>query len=258
MRFTSEFKINNFVNGKFVAPSSGDYIPNENPATGERYSWVASSQAADVEQAVQAAHAAFPMWSSLTAIERSTYLLRMAQLIQTKHGELSLAESIDSGKPLSLAQKVDIPRSQKNLEFFAREILEWSPTHYNSGESENEVIHSPLGVVGCISPWNLPLYLFTWKIAPALAAGNTVVAKPSEITPMTAQMLCEIAIEAGLPAGVFNVVHGLGSNIGPTLCKHPLVKAITFTGSTATGKLISEMTAGLFKKLSLSIIEFLY
>lgn len=253
MRFNSEFKIKNFINGKFVEPTSGEYIPNENPATGERYSWVASSQPADVEHAIESAHNAFPLWSSLTAKERSTYLLRMADLVQEKQAVLSLAESIDSGKPLALAQKVDIPRSQKNLEFFGREILEWKPTHFNSAESENEVVYSPLGVVACISPWNLPLYLFTWKIAPALAAGNTVVAKPSELTPMTAQMLCEIAVEAGLPAGVFNVIHGLGPNIGSSLCRHPYVKAITFTGSTATGKLISEMTAGLFKKLSLEM-----
>lgn len=253
MRFTSEFKINNFINGKFVEPSSGDYLPNENPATGERYSWVASSQPTDVERAIQSAHDAFPMWSNLSNKERSNYLKRMAHLVHEKLAELALAESIDSGKPLSLAQTVDIPRSQKNLEFFAQEILEWKPTSFSSDESENEVVYSPLGVVGCISPWNLPLYLFTWKIAPALAAGNTVVAKPSELTPMTAQMLCEIAAEVGLPPGVFNVIHGLGSNIGSTLCRHPYVKAITFTGSTATGKLISEMSAGLFKKLSLEM-----
>lgn len=253
MRFTSDFRIKNFINGKFVEPTSGEYLPNTNPATGEHYSWTASSQPADVHHAIESAHAAFPFWSSLTAKERSTYLLRMAQLIHDRHAELSLAESIDSGKPLTLAQTVDIPRSQKNLEFFAREILEWKPTHFNSDESENEVVHSALGVVACISPWNLPLYLFTWKIAPALAAGNTVVAKPSEITPMTAQMLCEISVDAGLPPGVFNVIHGLGANIGSSLCRHPYVKAITFTGSTATGKLISEMTAGLFKKLSLEM-----
>ena len=253
MRFTSDFKIKNFINGKFVDPTSGEYLANENPATGERYSRIASSQPADVEHAIASAHAAFPSWSLLTPKERSIYLLRMAQLVHEKHAELSLAESIDSGKPLILAQTVDIPRSQKNLEFFAREILEWKPTHFNSDESENEIVHSALGVVGCISPWNLPLYLFTWKIAPALAAGNTVVAKPSEITPMTAQMLCEISVEAGLPPGVLNVIHGLGANIGKSLCRHPFVKAITFTGSTTTGKLISEMTAGLFKKLSLEM-----
>jgi aminomuconate-semialdehyde/2-hydroxymuconate-6-semialdehyde dehydrogenase len=254
-RFTSEFKINNFINGEFIEPNSGEYLANENPATGEQYSLVASSQASDVEHAINSAHKAFPEWSGLTAIERSNYMMRMAQKIQERHAELSLAESIDSGKPLALAQTIDIPRSQKNLEFFAQEILTWpGPESYvNSAESENEILYSPLGVVACISPWNLPLYLFTWKVAPALAAGNTVVAKPSEMTPMTAQMLCEIARDVGLPPGVFNVVHGLGPNIGSALVRHPAVKAVTFTGSTATGKLISQMTAGLFKKLSLEM-----
>ncbi len=252
-RFQSDFKILNFINGEFAQPFSNEFLANENPATAERYSWVSKSGPADVTRAVQAAKDAFSKWSKLPAIERSKFLMKMATCLRARQDEFAFAESIDSGKPLSLAKEVDIPRSQKNLEFFADEILKWTPEKFQSLESKNEVIHSPLGVVACISPWNLPLYLFTWKIAPALAAGNTVVAKPSEMTPMTAQMLCEVAQEVGLPPGVFNVIHGFGSDIGPTLCQHPDVKAITFTGSTATGKLISEMTAGSFKKVSLEM-----
>jgi len=246
-------KITNIINGIECEPESGDYLPNINPATGEAYSLVANSNSSDAELAVNAASEAFSSWSNLHSNERSKLLHKLADKIDENQELLATAECIDNGKPITLAKKVDIPRSSLNLRFFADLISKEKPLQFNENGSFNNVVKSPLGVVSTISPWNLPLYLFTWKIAPALAAGNTVVAKPSEVTPMTAFMLGKLAIEAGFPKGVLNIVQGEGSKIGSSIVKHSKVKAISFTGSTQTGKIIAKEAALSLKKFSLEM-----
>jgi aminomuconate-semialdehyde/2-hydroxymuconate-6-semialdehyde dehydrogenase len=248
------FKIKNYINGELVGPLSGKYFDNFNPADGMVYSHIPDSDTADVELAASAAKAAFPGWAATSVEERHDLLTRIAKLIEQKLETLALAESVDNGKPVSLAKSVDIPRASKNFEFFANAITQFaSQSHETNQAAINYTLRRPLGVVCCISPWNLPLYLFTWKIAPALAAGNTVVAKPSEITPMTAYLLSEICIEAGLPKGVLNIVHGYGHTAGNAMVSHPLVKAISFTGGTQTGAKIALVAAPMFKKLSLEL-----
>ncbi|MGI9089257.1 MAG: aldehyde dehydrogenase [Chthoniobacterales bacterium] len=247
-------QIQNFIGGQFVAPIGGKYLENIEPATGKAYSQVADSDARDVEQAVAAAEQAFPGWSRTSANERSRILLRVADLIERDLDKLALAESVDTGKPLSLARNLDIPRAASNFRFFATAILHTeSAAHITDNVAFNYTLRLPLGVVGLISPWNLPLYLLTWKIAPALACGNTAVAKPSELTPMTAALLCEICREAGLPDGVLNVVHGTGPNVGAPLTAHPKVSAVSFTGGTVTGRKVAESCAPMFKKISLEL-----
>ncbi len=247
-------KLNNYIDGTLKTPHSGTYLDNIHPATGKVYSLIADSTEEDIHQAVRAAQTAFPSWSGLSLKERHNYLLRISQLIASKSKALAKAESKDNGKPLWLAEQVDIPRAVDNFEFFATSILHFSSeSHQMPGRAINYTLRKPLGVVGCISPWNLPLYLFSWKIAPALAAGNTVVAKPSEITPMTAYLLAEICIEAELPPGVLNIVFGSGLKAGDPLVRHPDVKAISFTGGTATGRHIAQVAAPMFKKLSLEL-----
>ncbi len=248
-------ELQNLIGGEMTNPKSGAWLDNVEPATGQVFSRIPRSNAEDVETAVQAARAAFPSWSSTPYEERATCLRRWGALIAQHSEALIAAESQDNGKPVSLARAVDIPRAQKNLEFFSGAIEHFaSEAHIPGGADFIHYTHrKPIGVVGCISPWNLPLYLFTWKIAPALAAGNCVVAKPSEVTPVTAWMLSKWAAEAGFPAGVFNVVHGLGHEAGQALVEHPSVKAISFTGGTQTGAHIARTTAGMFKKLSLEL-----
>ncbi|MFM8916239.1 MAG: aldehyde dehydrogenase [Bacteroidota bacterium] len=247
-------KISNYINGALVAPVSGSYIDNVNPATGKTYSHIPDSDERDVELAVQAAKSAFAGWSNTSAEKRSVILVRISQLIDRDLDKLALAESIDNGKPLWLAKAVDIPRASKNFHFYATGILHnHTAAHSMEGTAINYTLRHPIGVAGCISPWNLPLYLFTWKIAPALAAGCCVVAKPSEITPMTAYMLSELCIEAGLPAGVLNIVHGLGPKVGSAITAHPQIPVISFTGGTKTGAEISRVAAPMFKKLSLEL-----
>lgn len=247
-------KLENFIGGKFVPPNSGQYLDNVNPSRGQVYSLIPDSDKTDVDQAVQAARQAFPGWSRTTAQQRSDYLRKIARAITENLASLAEAESIDNGKPISLAQTVDIPRSARNFEFFAEAILEFKGEEFRtSAEINNFTEYTPLGPVGCISPWNLPLYLLTWKIAPALAAGNTVVAKPSEITPMTAYLLSKLVSDAGLPPGVLNIVHGTGPRVGDALVHHPSIRAISFTGSTATGRLISQAAAQSFKRVSLEM-----
>ena len=247
-------KIYNYINGDLVKPKEDTWLDNYNPAIGEVYSFIPDSDGQDVDSAYKAAQEAFPLWSKKTLKERSDILQKIANLIIKKVDELSLAESIDNGKPLALAKKVDIPRAASNMSFFATAILhENSDTHQMNQVAINYTLRKPIGVVGCISPWNLPLYLFTWKIAPALAAGNTVVAKPSEVTPMTAYLFSKICQEAGLPKGVLNIVHGLGPKVGEPITKHPNIKAISFTGGTETGRRIAAIAAPMFKKLSLEL-----
>ncbi|MBC7740558.1 MAG: aldehyde dehydrogenase [Bdellovibrionaceae bacterium] len=247
-------KILNYINGKFVEPSGGQYLDNMNPAHDKVYSLVPASNAKDVELAVKAAQVAFTTWSKTTATVRANYLKKMADGILHQLEKFAEAESIDSGKTLTLARELEIPRSAKNLNFFADSIIHFEGEIFKTNPTLiNRTEFAPLGVVACISPWNLPLYLFTWKIAPALAAGNTVVAKPSELTPMTAFLLAKICDEIGLPPGVLNIIHGLGPDVGAPLVSHANVKAVSFTGSTATGRAIAQAVAGKFKKLSLEM-----
>ncbi len=247
-------KIQNYINGELIAPNAGEYLDNVEPATGQVYGEIPDSDSSDVEMAVGAAKGAFTNWSKTSRKERSELMIKIADLIDANHDRLSQAESKDNGKPLKLAKRVDIPRASANFRFFATAILhESSDFHESDQEAINMTTRTPVGVVGCISPWNLPLYLFTWKIAPALAAGNCVIAKPSEVTPATAFLLSELCIEAGLPAGVLNIVHGLGPKVGQAITEHPNIKAISFTGGTATGRRIAATAAPMFKKLSLEL-----
>lgn len=246
--------IANYIGGSFRAPVNGKYIDNINPATGEPYSQTPDSDEADVEFAVGAAKGAFPAWSSTPPEERFKALNRIAELIDQNLDALALAETNDNGKPLWLSKKVDIPRASSNFRFFATGLMHMSTESHNmEGRAINYTLRQPIGVVGCISPWNLPLYLFTWKIAPALAAGNCVVAKPSEVTPMTAYLLSVICKEAGLPEGVLNIIHGTGPGCGSAIVRHPDIKAVSFTGSTRAGKDIAATAAPMFKKLSLEL-----
>lgn len=246
--------LRNYIDGSFCAPASGRYLDNIEPATGEVYSLIPDSGADDVAAAVAAAKKAYPSWSALTAAERSKHLMRVANRIEERLEELAAAESRDNGKPLKLARSVDIPRARDNFAFYATAILhDWSETHDMGAHGFNYTLRRPIGVAACISPWNLPLYLFSWKIAPALAAGNTVVAKPSEVTPYTAYLLSEILDEVGFPAGVLNIVHGTGPGVGEPLVTHPDVPMISFTGGTATGARINTLAAPSFKKLSLEL-----
>ena len=247
-------KILNYINGELREPLSKNYIDNYCPATGEVYSMVPDSDDGDIQKAVEAAQGAFEEWSSCGIERRSRVLLKVADLIEQNLERLAQAESEDNGKPVKLAKSVDIPRASANFRFFASAIVnQSSEAHITEGEAVNYTHRHPIGVVGCISPWNLPLYLFSWKIAPALATGNCVVAKPSELTPMTAYLLSELCIEAGLPKGVLNIVHGLGPKVGEPIVTHEDIKAISFTGGTATGKRIASIAAPMFKKLSLEL-----
>lgn len=247
-------EIKNYIGGKYQGALSGKTLDVFAPAIGKKYAVLPESEAEDVEHAYQAAVAAFPIWQTVKAEERYKILERIASLIEENHERLAQAESKDTGKPIWLTRKVDIYRAATNFRFFATSVLQFSSeSHYTEGEAINYTLRRPVGVVGCISPWNLPLYLFTWKIAPALAAGNTVVAKPSEITPMTAFLLAEICEQAGLPAGVLNIVHGTGVGAGKAMVEHPGIKAISFTGGTSTGAEIARLAAPMFKKLSLEL-----
>ena len=247
-------KISNFIDGMFTGSLSGKYLDNYNPAEGKVYSLIPDSDANDVSGAVMAAKKAFPEWSSMSSEKRSTILLRIADLIDRDFEKLSLAESVDNGKPLKQARALDIPRAAANIRFYATAAIHFaSEAHITDVEAVNYTTRTPIGVAGCISPWNLPLYLFTWKIAPALASGCTVVAKPSELTPMTAFLFSELCQEAGLPKGVLNVVHGLGPKAGQAIIEHPDVAAISFTGGTVTGKKIAATAAPMLKKLSLEL-----
>ncbi|MCS6905931.1 MAG: aldehyde dehydrogenase [Bacteroidia bacterium] len=247
-------KIDNFINGKITPPKDKEYMPNYEPATGEAYSEVALSKKEDVEEAVAAAQSAFKSWSCLPSEKRASYLQAIANRIEEHLEDFAQAESKDTGKPISLARTVDIPRAISNFRFFAAAAIQFaSEAHPMDTRAINYTLRQPVGVVGCISPWNLPLYLLTWKIAPALAAGCTVVAKPSELTPMTAFLLSKVCQEIELPAGVLNIIQGKGNEAGAAITGHPQIKAISFTGGTATGATIAAQVATQFKKLSLEL-----
>jgi len=245
--------IANYINGELVAPNSAEYLDNINPATAEKFAKTPLSDERDLASAIQSAEDAFPAWSRLSVKDRANHLMKIAQLIKSNLSELALAESKDTGKPVKLAREVDIPRASANMEFFAHAITQFSSESHAEPNSINYTLRNPLGVVGCISPWNLPLYLFTWKIAPALASGNCVIAKPSEITPYTAYLFSKLCIEAGLPKGVLNILHGAGPEIGNSIVENKKIKAISFTGGTSTGRRIAEISAPLFRKISLEL-----
>lgn len=247
-------RIQNFINGEFSDPISNQWVDNYQPATGRVYGQIPASKPEDIDAAYQAAESAFDGWANMKSSERFRHMMNVANGIQERLETFAQAESKDNGKPVSLARAVDIPRAVSNFEFYASAATQFaSESHYTEGLGINYTLRRPLGVVGCISPWNLPLYLFTWKIAPALAAGNTVVAKPSEITPMTAYLLSRVLRDVGFPKGVLNIVHGMGPDAGEAICVHPGIKAISFTGGTNTGKRIIEKAGTQFKKLSLEL-----
>jgi aminomuconate-semialdehyde/2-hydroxymuconate-6-semialdehyde dehydrogenase len=245
-------RVGNFVDGEVVGPGGGVYFEDVDPATGRVCGEVPDSDEGDIRGAVEAAGRAFEGWSRTPAAERSRILLRVAELIEENLDELALTETTDTGKPLALARNVDIPRAAANFRFFATAILHTkTEAHQTDGRALNFTLRAPRGVAGLISPWNLPLYLFSWKIAPALATGNTAVGKPSELTPLTAHRLGELCLEAGLPPGVFNIVHGRGEKAGAALVRHPDVPTISFTGGTDTGALIARTAGPMFKRLAL-------
>ena len=247
-------KIQNFINGELIQPNSGDYFDNSSPVTGKVYSQIPDSEGTDIDSAVASAKEAFKTWSKLPNKERYDHIMRLADEIEAHFDEMVEAESKDNGKPEWLARAVDIPRASENFRFFATASLHFdSEIHEMDGKALNYTLRQPVGVVGCISPWNLPLYLLTWKIAPALAAGNTVVAKPSEVTPMTAFLFSKICKKINFPKGVLNIVHGFGHKVGDALSKHSDVPIISFTGGTATGEKIAAVAAPMFKKLSLEL-----
>jgi len=244
----------NLINGVLQPALGGEWLDNVEPATGAVYGRIARSDADDVEAAVAAARAAFPAWRAWSPTDRRAVLHRLADKVVENAALLAEAEARDNGKPVSLAATVDIPRAEQNLRFYASAAEQFASESHTMGDGTvNYTLRKPLGVVGCISPWNLPLYLFTWKIAPALASGNCVVAKPSEVTPMTAYLLGTWAKEVGLPDGVLNILHGLGPEVGQAMVDHHHVRAISFTGGSSTGAAISAAAAPKFKKLSLEL-----
>lgn len=253
-QFRNMQKIQNFINGQYVDPIEGNYLENIEPGTGQVFAQIPNSTEKDLALAVEGAKEAFPIWSTMSVDKRSKILNKLADLIEENLMDLAKMESKDNGKPLWLAKAVDIPRASTNFRFYASAIVNFS-TEAQVSESfmVNYTRRAPIGIVGCISPWNLPLYLFSWKIAPALAMGNCVIAKPSELTPMTAFMLGKLANEAGMPAGVLNILHGEGKGIGQLIVENTATKAISFTGGTATGKIVGATAAQQFKKVSLEL-----
>src|SRR6516162_7359701 len=246
--------IQHFIDGQYVAPASGQWFDKTDPATGQVVARVPDGDSRDVDAAVVAAARAFPAWSRTPTAERSRLLLAIADKIDANLEKLALAECVDGGKPLRRARMVEIPRASANFRFFASAVEHFHSEAYRTDQiAINYTLRPPRGVAGLLSPWNLPLYLFTWKVAPALATGNTVVAKPSELTPTTAHLLTEICQEVGLPPGVFNVVHGYGHKVGAALVAHPAVPTISFTGGTTVGAEIAKVAAPLFKKLTLEL-----
>ena len=242
-----------WIDGHAQQPANGRWLDVFDPASGAVASQVADGDAVDVDAAVAAAQAAFPAWSALPNSARARWLERLADALEANLPEFARAEALDAGKPLALARDAEIPRAVSNLRFFAHAATQFSSESHHGEAGLNYTLRLPLGVVGCISPWNLPLYLFTWKIAPALAAGNTVVAKPSEVTPRTATMLAALAAEIGWPPGVLNLVNGRGAEVGEAIVRHPGTRAISFTGSSAVGRRIAGIAGPMLKKTSLEL-----
>ena len=246
-------QIKNFIDGEFSSAISGEYLDDFNPATGEKIGNISNSDQRDVENAVRAAKDAFFEWSSLSMSERIDWLEKIANALESKKEEIAKIESLDTGKPISLARRVDANRSITNFRFFSQFAKQQESLEFEMSDAMNYVHRKPVGVVGLITPWNLPLYLLTWKIAPALVMGNTIVAKPSELTPLTANLFAKTLQEIDFPKGVFNIVNGLGPKAGQAILEHPDIKAISFTGGTQTGRIVAKTAAPLFKKLSLEL-----
>lgn len=246
-------RLSHLIGGDARSAADGGWLEVFEPATGAVYANCPAGTAQDVDAAVAAARAAFPAWSALPASERAAWMNRLADALEARLEAFAAAESRDVGKPLALARSLDIPRAASNLRFFAAAASQFASESHAGPGVVNYTLRQPLGVVACISPWNLPLYLFTWKFAPALAAGNCVVGKPSEVTPVTAWMLGELARDIGFPPGVLNIVQGRGADVGQALVDHPDIKAVSFTGSTAVGTRIAESCARSLKKVSLEL-----
>ena len=246
-------KILNYISGLFCEPNSGEWMEDYSPATGEIIGYVPKSNESDVDKAVSSAREALPNWSSLTHIERADWLDKIADYLESKYEEIAILESRDTGKPISLAREVDAYRSVKNFRFFAEMIRNLEEQHFDMKDADNRVIYKPVGVGALITPWNLPLYLLSWKVAPAIGMGNTVVCKPSELTPMTADLLMKAIDEVGLPKGVVNLIHGDGIGAGAPLVAHQDVDLVSFTGGTGTGASVAQSAAKSFKKLSLEL-----
>ena len=246
-------EIENFIDGEFVPAVSLESLDDFNPATGQKIGNISSSGHRDVNNAVKAANGALAGWSSLSLDERIIWLEKIADALETKKEEIAKVESLDTGKPISLARRVDASRSITNFRFFSQFAKEQESLEFEMTDATNYVHRKPVGVVGLITPWNLPLYLLTWKIAPALVMGNTIIAKPSELTPLTANLFAKTLQEIDFPKGVFNIVHGLGPEAGQAILEHPEIKAISFTGGTQTGRIVARTAAPLFKKLSLEL-----
>ena len=246
-------KIQNYINGEFQPSADGRTIDDINPATGEAIGTIPASTSADVQHAVEAATAVRTEWAALSIGERSNWLDKIADSLESKSEKIASLESLDTGKPISLARAVDATRSVTNFRFFAKFAKEYTQEKFEMEDAVNHVILKPVGIAGLITPWNLPLYLLSWKIAPAIVMGNTVVAKPSELTPLTANLLAEVLDEVGLPAGVVNIVHGSGPEAGQAIVEHPDISLISFTGGTETGRKVAGTAAPMFKKLSLEL-----
>jgi aminomuconate-semialdehyde/2-hydroxymuconate-6-semialdehyde dehydrogenase len=245
--------IENFINGEFITSNSGKYIDDFNPATGKQIAKISSSNHKDVNDAVGAAKSALPYWSSLTLDERIEWLDTIADALDARKEEIAKTESMDTGKPISVARNIDATRSVTNFRFFSEFTKQQEMMQFEMKDATNYVHRKPVGVVGLITPWNLPLYLLTWKIAPALVMGNTIIAKPSELTPLTANLFAQVLVDINFPKGVFNIVHGLGPDAGQAILEHPDIGAISFTGGTQTGRIVARTAAPLFKKLSLEL-----
>lgn len=243
-------KINHWINGKNVAGS--DYFHTTNPASGEVLAEVASGGEAEIHQAVAAAKEAFPKWANLPMKERARLMRRLGDLIDQNVPEIAAMETADTGLPIHQTKNVLIPRASHNFEFFAEVCQQMNGKTYPVDDKMlNYTLVQPVGVCALVSPWNVPFMTATWKVAPCLALGNTAVLKMSELSPLTADRLGELALEAGIPAGVLNVVQGYGATAGDALVRHHDVRAVSFTGGTATGRNIMK-NAGL-KKYSMEL-----
>jgi aminomuconate-semialdehyde/2-hydroxymuconate-6-semialdehyde dehydrogenase len=246
-------KLQNYISGLFIEPDSKEWMDDYSPATGEIIGQVPKSQKSDVDRAVKAAKDALPYWSSLTNIQRADWLDKIADNLESKYEDIAHLESKDTGKPISLAREVDAYRSVKNFRFFGEMIRNLEEESFEMEDANNRVIYKPVGVGALITPWNLPLYLLSWKVAPAIGMGNTVICKPSELTPLTADLLMKSIDEVGLPKGVINLIHGDGMGAGAPLVSHEDVDLVSFTGGTSTGANVAQSAAVSFKKLSLEL-----
>lgn len=244
-------QVQNYINGEFT--TTKDTIDDINPATGEIIAKIPKSGSKEVSNAVDAADMARVSWSELSSEKRADWLDKIADALESKSDELASLESLDTGKPITLAKAVDASRSVANFRFFAQFSRDFSVENFEMDDAMNHVVLKPVGIAGLITPWNLPLYLLSWKLAPAIVMGNTVVAKPSELTPLTANLLSQTLDEIGFPGGVVNILHGLGSEAGQAIVENPKINLISFTGGTLTGKKVAETAAPMFKKLSLEL-----